>query len=324
MKILENVKKVPGGMMIVPLLLGATLNTFAPGTAKFFGSFTAALITGILPILAVFFFCMGATIHFKQSLWVLKKSGALVGSKVLWAALLGVIASHFIGPSGITEGFFAGISVLAIVASMNDTNGGLYMALMAQYGTEDEAGAYALMTLESGPFLTMVTLGVAGLGNFPWQTLVGAIFPFLFGFIMGNLDHDIRNVFGKAAPIFIPFFAFALGNALNFHVIANTGLLGLLMGIGVIVLSMPVLLVADLLTDGNGRCGIAAASTAGAAVTVPTVVANVDPSFAPVAQAATALIATCVLVTAILTPILTGLYFRKVQGRLTRTPKAAK
>lgn len=319
MKIMETVQKVPGGMMIVPLLIGATLNTFAPDTAKFFGSFTAALMTGILPILAVFFFCMGATIDVRQSFWVLKKSGALVGSKVLWAALLGVIAAQFIPETGITEGFFAGISVLAIVASMNDTNGGLYMALMNQYGTKEEASAYALMTLESGPFLTMVTLGVAGLGNFPWPTMLGAILPFFLGFILGNLDHDIRQFLGKAVPVFIPFFAFALGNGLNFKIIANTGLLGLFMGLGVIVLSIPVLLVADFMTNGNGRCGIAAASTAGAAVTVPMVIASIDPKFAPVAPAATALIATCVLVTAILTPMLTGLYYHRVQGRLDKT-----
>lgn len=317
MKIMQNVQKIPGGMMLVPLLLGATLNTFAPGTGKFFGSFTGALMTGILPILAVFFFCMGATIDVRQSAWVLKKSGALVASKVLFAALLGVIASHFIPATGITEGFFAGISVLAIVAAMNDTNGGLYMALMNQYGTKEEASAYALMTLESGPFLTMVTLGVAGLGNFPWPAMLGSILPFALGYILGNLDHDIRKFLTPAVPVFIPFFAFALGNGLSFHVVAKTGLLGILMGFAVIILSIPVLLIADFLTDGNGRCGIAAASTAGAAVTVPTVIAAIDPQFASVAPAATSLIATCVLVTAIFTPMLTGLWYHKVQGKKT-------
>ena len=57
---------------------------------------------------------------------------------------------------------------------MNDTNGGLYMALMGQYGRPRDVGAYTIMSLESGPFLTMVTLGVAGLSAFPWQTLVGS------------------------------------------------------------------------------------------------------------------------------------------------------
>ena len=91
--------------------------------------------------------------------------------------LLGVIFGRLLGESPITSGVFAGISTLAIVAAMNDTNGGLYMALMGQYGQPRDVGAYSVMSLESGPFLTMVTLGVAGLSAFPWPTLIGAILP---------------------------------------------------------------------------------------------------------------------------------------------------
>lgn len=56
---------------------------------------------------------------------------------------------------------------VAVVAAVNDTNGGLYMALMGQYGKAEDAGAYSVMALESRPFLTMVSLGVAGLSAFP-------------------------------------------------------------------------------------------------------------------------------------------------------------
>src|SRR5207244_13007077 len=59
------VERVPGGMMIVPLLLGSVIVTFAPATAGFFGSFTGALFTGSLSILAVFYVCLGATIPFE-------------------------------------------------------------------------------------------------------------------------------------------------------------------------------------------------------------------------------------------------------------------
>jgi 2-keto-3-deoxygluconate permease len=36
----------------------------------------------------------------------------------------------------------AGLSTLAVVA-INDTNGGLYMALMGRYGTPGHVGAYS-------------------------------------------------------------------------------------------------------------------------------------------------------------------------------------
>ena len=61
----RSLERVPGGLMVVPLFLGAILHTLFPNTATFFGSFTGALFNGALPILAVFFVCMGAGIDFR-------------------------------------------------------------------------------------------------------------------------------------------------------------------------------------------------------------------------------------------------------------------
>lgn len=312
MNIKSRIDRIPGGMMILPLFLGACLNTFAPGTGKFFGSFTNGLITGTLPILSVWFFCIGASISLKATPLVLRKSGVLVSVKIITAALAGVIASFFIPADGVTTGFMTGLSVLAIIAAMNDTNGGMYMALMQQYGTKEEAGAFCLMCLESGPFMTMVTLGVAGLAAFPWQTMVGALLPFVIGFTLGNLDKDLRAFFSQGVTVMVPFFAFALGNNLNFTVIANTGLLGVALGLSVMLVTGSVLVLADIfLAKGNGTAGIGAASTAGAAVTVPPIIASIEPSFASVAPSATALVATSVVVTSLLTPILTAWWARR-------------
>ena len=60
----RTVERMPGGMMVIPLLAGCIIATFAPDLPKFFGSFTAALFSGALPILAVFYVCMGSTIGF--------------------------------------------------------------------------------------------------------------------------------------------------------------------------------------------------------------------------------------------------------------------
>jgi 2-keto-3-deoxygluconate permease len=294
-------------MMIVPLLLGACLNTFAPDTGKFFGSFTNGMITGALPILSVWFFCMGASISLKAAPLALRKSGVLVSVKVLTAAVVALTAAHFIPQGSIDSGFFAGLSVLAIMASMNDTNGGLYMALMQQFGAKEEAAAFCLMSLESGPFVTMCTLGLTGLAAFPWQSLVGALLPFLIGFTPGDLDKNLRAFFSQGVNVMVPFFAFALGNGLNFTVIAHTGLLGILLGLTVMAVTGSMLTLADiLLAKGNGTAGVAAGSTAGAAVTVPAVIASLAPQYVPVAPSATALIATSVVVTALLTPFVTA------------------
>jgi len=47
MRILHYVEKIPGGLMIVPLFLGALVKSFAPGTASYFGSFTQGIITAL-------------------------------------------------------------------------------------------------------------------------------------------------------------------------------------------------------------------------------------------------------------------------------------
>jgi 2-keto-3-deoxygluconate permease len=307
--------RLPGGMMIVPLVIGSVIITVAPHTAKFFGSFTGALFTGALPILAVFYVCMGSTISVGMLPKVARKGGVLLLTKVLIGVVVGIVLGHFLGEAPVTSGWFAGISTLAVVAAVNDTNGGLYMALMGQYGTADEAAAYSIMTLESGPFLTMVTLGVAGLAAFPWQTLVGAILPLAAGVILGNLDRELKDFLGRAAPVLIPFFAFALGTTLNLSLVWRAGLLGLGLGLAVVLLSGVVLAIADKFTGGNGTAGVAAATTAGNAAAVPALVASANHVYAAAAAPATVLVASSVIVTSLLVPVVTAGWANYVRRR---------
>ena len=308
-------ERVPGGLMVVPLLTGALLATFFPAMPHFFGSFTGALFTGALPILAVFFVCTGASIDFRAPPYILKKGGTLFAVKVGIGILLGLIFGRMLGEAPITSGVFAGISTLAIVAAMNDTNGGLYMALMGQYGQPRDVGAYSVMSLESGPFLTMVTLGVAGLSAFPWPTLVGGILPLLAGMLIGNLDREMREFLSRAIPVLIPFFAFALGANLDLGKVWLAGLLGLGLGVAVVVVTGIPLFFADRLTGGSGVAGVAAASTAGNAVAVPAIIASANPAYRDAAAEATILVAASIVVTAILVPLVTAWTAR----RFTRT-----
>jgi 2-keto-3-deoxygluconate permease len=312
MKIKQTLDKIPGGIMLIPLLLGATLNTFAPGTAEYYGGFTKGIITGTVPILAVWFFCIGASINLRATGTVLRKSGVLVITKIAIAWLVAILASQLIPEHGIEAGLLAGLSTLALVSAMDMTNGGLYASLMNQYGTKEESGAFVLMSVESGPLMTMVILGATGLASFQGHHFVGAILPFLIGFALGNLDPDLKEFFSKATGTLIPFFGFALGNTINFSVIIDTGLLGILLGLAVIIVTgIPLILADKWLAGGNGTAGVAASSTAGAAVANPMIIAQMNPAFESVAQSATALVATCVIVTAILVPILTAIYSKK-------------
>ncbi|WP_242391581.1 2-keto-3-deoxygluconate transporter [Escherichia coli] len=320
MQIKRSIEKIPGGMMLVPLFLGALCHTFSPGAGKYFGSFTNGMITGTVPILAVWFFCMGASIKLSATGTVLRKSGTLVVTKIAVAWVVAAIASRIIPEHGVEVGFFAGLSTLALVAAMDMTNGGLYASIMQQYGTKEEAGAFVLMSLESGPLMTMIILGTAGIASFEPHVFVGAVLPFLVGFALGNLDPELREFFSKAVQTLIPFFAFALGNTIDLTVIAQTGLLGILLGVAVIIVTGIPLIIADkLIGGGDGTAGIAASSSAGAAVATPVLIAEMVPAFIkPMAPAATSLVATAVIVTSILVPIITSIWSRKVKARAAK------
>ena len=307
----RSLEKIPGGMMIVPLGTGALVATFFPNTGSFFGSFTGALFTGALPILAVFYLCMGTTINVRALPQVLRQGGSLLAVKIALGVAAGLVMGHFIGIEPIHSGWLAGLSTLAVVAAINDTNGGLYMALTGQYGTSREAAAYSVMSLESGPFFTMITLGATGLSSFPWQTLAGAILPLAIGILLGNLDPELRTFFGSAAPMLIPFYAFALGSALDLHHVWQAGAVGIALGLSVVLISAPILMLVDRVFGGTGTAGLAAATTASNAASVPALIAAANHKYAAAAGPATALVACSVTVTSLLVPPATAWWAKR-------------
>jgi len=311
-RIKAGMEKVPGGMMLVPLLIGAVIHTLAPDAGLFFGSFTGAMFIGLAPILGVFYVCLGATLDVKSTAYIAKKGGTLLGSKILFAAIVGVVLGRFMSEAPIAGGLLSGLSVLAVVAALSDTNGGLYMSLMGQFGRNRDVGAYSVMSLESGPFITMLILGIAGLSAFPWQALVGAILPLALGMLLGNLDPSMRKFLAPTVPALVPFLGLTLGLTIDLTAVWQAGLLGLALGVFVVFAGGLVLLAADKLSGGDGIAGLAAATTAGNAAVVPVIVAQANPAYVPAAQSATVLVAASVVVTAILCPVVTVLWARVV------------
>jgi 2-keto-3-deoxygluconate permease len=93
----RTLERIPGGMMVVPLAIGAVMATVAPNTASFFGSFTGALFTGAVPILAVFYVCLGATIRVESLPYILRRGGALFFTKTMLGVVAGVALGHVLG-----------------------------------------------------------------------------------------------------------------------------------------------------------------------------------------------------------------------------------
>jgi 2-keto-3-deoxygluconate permease len=307
MQIKKSIEKIPGGMMIVPLLIGSLIRTFFPdifNLPEFKSSFTGGMLTGTLPLLAASYVCLGSTIQFNAAGYILKKGLALWAGKIVTTFIIGFLIKLLVVDQ---NHMILGLSALAIIAAFSDTNGGLYMALMSQFSRKSEdIAAYSIMSLESGPFFTMMILGVAGLATFPILAFVFALVPLIIGMILGNLDENLREFLGKGYNVLIPLFALPLGAGIDLTQVVKAGTSGIFLGVLVVIITGTVLYSLDCLTGGNGVAGVAASSTAGNAAAVPLVIAAVYPAYAEVAQAATVQVAACVIVTAVLTPIWTA------------------
>lgn len=304
MKIKSTIEKIPGGMMIVPLFIGVVLNTFFPAILNI-GGLTTSLAKGSSVLIGAFLLCMGAGINVRSTAVALKKGMAVTLAKFLVGAVLGFAVARFFG----NEGIF-GLSALAIISAVTNTNGGLYVALAGEFGDETDVGAIAILSINDGPFLTMIALGTAGLVSMPLLPLIGVILPLIIGVVLGNLDKQLRDFLLKGGMILIPFFAFALGAGLNLNTILKAGLPGVLLGVVTTFFGGVFNVLADRAVGGSGICGAAASSTAGNAVATPAAIALVDPSLLPLVNVATSQIAAAVVTTIIFTPIFTQFVFK--------------
>ena len=96
-RIKAGMEKVPGGLMLVPLLVGAVIHTAAPDAGKFFGSFTSGVVHRLGADPGVFYVCLGATLDLKATPYIAKKGGALLGSKIAFAAIVGIVLGRLLG-----------------------------------------------------------------------------------------------------------------------------------------------------------------------------------------------------------------------------------
>ncbi|HEY4543372.1 MAG TPA: 2-keto-3-deoxygluconate permease [Tissierellaceae bacterium] len=310
MKILKTVKKVPGGLMVIPLLLGATINTFFPEALEI-GGFTSDLFKkGAMPILAVFLFCNGAQINLKQAGEPLVKGLVLTLVKFFTGALIGYGVNRIFGPAGVL-----GLTPLALIAAITNSNGGLYAALAGEYGDSTDVGAISILSINDGPFFTMLAFGLTGLSNIPFIALVATVVPIIIGFILGNLDEEIREFLEPGTTLMIPFFAFPLGAALNFGQILEAGPSGILLGLICTFISGGMgYLAMKLIGSDKPQVGAAIGTSAGNSVATPAALAAADPALQSMAAVATAQVAAAIIVTAIVCPLFVN-YLDKMNNK---------
>ena len=294
-QIKKTIEKVPGGLMVVPLFFAALLNTIdqmhipfimsflkslgvapvKPGIYEFLkiGGFTQWLFKdGALPLIALFLFCCGSQMNLRVGGVAMKKGILLTASKYFTGLIVGVLWGKL---SGDMMNGFLGLSTMAIIAAMTNGNGGMYAALTGQYGNRFVVGVVVVLSLNDGPFFTLMALGMLG-ANFPIIAFIAVLLPIGIGMLLGNLDPDIRTFLKPGETLPIPFFAFALGAGMNFATFFNPKVVvaGVTLGLMTVTLTaLTGILVFKLFREKSQIAPVAEASTAGNAVGTPAAIA---------------------------------------------------
>ncbi|UOQ94554.1 2-keto-3-deoxygluconate permease [Halobacillus shinanisalinarum] len=321
MKIKATLEKIPGGMMVVPLLLAAILNTLVPDLLRI-GNFTQALfVDGASTLIALFLLCTGAQINLKTVGVSLGKGATLLTTKWIVGAAFGLLAYFFAGENGL----WLGLAPIAIIAAMTNSNGGLYIAVVGQYGNKTDRAAYSLLALNDGPFFTMVALSIFGAmgfvdGLFSITSFIAVLLPIIVGMVLGNLDEEMRSFLDQGSSMLIPFFAFALGMGIDFSKIIEGGLSGILLGLATTFVTGTAGYFVFKAFKWNPIAGAAEGSTAGNAVATPAAIAAANAGFAGVVELATVQVAASTVTTAILLPIYVGFLVKRLEKKGVKLP----
>ena len=112
--------------------------------------------------IAIFLFCVGAQIQLRQGGQILKRGFVLLFAKFLAGAVLGWVIGAIFGTAGVL-----GLSTLAIISAVTNSNGGLFMSLAGTFGDDTDIAAQAILNINDGPFLTLVAVGASGMADIP-------------------------------------------------------------------------------------------------------------------------------------------------------------
>lgn len=300
--------RVPAGMMVVPMLLGAFLNTFFPEALKI-GSFTTATFSsaGAATAMGIQLFCLGTTMHVRSMPAVIKRGGVLLVSKFVIGAVIGIAVGKLFGMDGIL-----GLTTLAIISSVTNSNGSLYLALCKTYGDDADCAAMPLLAINDGPFLTLIALGASGMADIPLLALVATLIPILAGMLIGNIDKKMAAFFSPAGGILIPFVGLCLGAGMNLKNIVAGGFQGILLGAICCFVGGAFIVLCDrFISRRPGYAGWAVASTAGNAVAVPAAVGLIDARWQPYVETATVQVAAAAVFTALVVPFVTSWWVKR-------------
>ena len=229
----------------------------------------------------------------------LYKGVVMTASKFILGVALGMLVAAFFGDAGIL-----GLTPFVIIAAITISNSSLYISLSSQFGNASDTGAVSILSLNDGPFFTLVALGATGLADIPVMTLIATIVPLLIGFIWGNLDAGFRETCKTAQPIVTFFMTISIGAKTSVATIITAGASGIILGLVSALTAILFFFVVNLFLPKKERnaMGAAIGTTALNSAQTPAAVGEADLTLESYVPMATAQCATASVITLFLCP----------------------
>ena len=317
MDILGKVNKVPGGIMIVPMLITAMINTFAPALLKIGGPTTAAFSgAGAMATIGMLLFVAGSQTKYSDLGTVCARGGLLVIVRLAVAYIGAWLTLKFFGMNGI-----CGASVLAVTISLASCNPGVYAGLMQSYGDSVDKSAMGILNLIAVPATPLVILGIADGTGFDYMSAVASFVPFTLGMILANADEKVRKLFSTATPVILFFLGCCLGASINLKALSGAGMANVVL-IGLIIcVFLPIMITADkLILKRPGYAAVAATCLGGLSVVAPRVIGERLPQYQAYVESATAQMAVTLVFCIFIFPYITKFAVNRFgSGSLTET-----
>ncbi|WP_215491927.1 2-keto-3-deoxygluconate permease [Fenollaria sporofastidiosus] len=301
-------KKIPGGLLLIPMLISAVFATFCPNLF-YIGGLTEALFTkkGINYIVALITFCSATSLDFKSLAKVLKKQGLMLLVKIILCMAFSLLFFKFFGETGVW-----GISLLSFVCVLASLNPSLYIALTKDYATKTDESAFGLLGLLCLPVFPIIIYSVAQSQAIDFSPIISTLIPLILGILIANFDKDFASIFKGSTTMLTPFMGWSFGTGINLIESFKSGLQGLvLVVIFYVLIALPIYLFEVKVLKGNGVSALGMSSMAGLTVSVPLILSQNSDYLASIAGTAASQIALGVVLTSVITPMLVKMLAKK-------------
>ena len=294
-KIMKTLDKIPGGLMLVPLVIAACFNTLFPDFLQSMGGPTEGLFkSGTNTVIGLILFACGATVSFKRVGNILKSGAVYAVCKLVVIFALGTAFLKLFGPEGIW-----GISAFAFIPVVCYMNPGLFITHAHDYGAPEDAGMMLLPQLFCMPVWSVLVFNMSSGAKPNWMTAINVLVPFVLGMILGNLDPDFVKFIRPASVICLPLMGFAFGSAINLRTALKASIQGVVLAVFIFAVNFVVMyLFADrLILKRPGWFGASLCATTGVAAMDPALMAAGNKAYSAYVAGAIPLIAMVFLLT---------------------------